>query len=151
MKLDHITAFVADADEGADVLRRLLGHEPVATVSLPGMAIRSFRIGEAEIHVNAPTGPGPVEDHMKRHGPGYHHFALRVEDLAAATADLAAKGFSVLGEPVETAPGVREIFLDPKTTRGLWIQLVERKAATGDHYELDGAAVANLAAQASER
>lgn len=147
MKLDHITAVVSDADAAGDVLARLFGAERVAALELPGMSIRSFRLGDAEIHVNAPTGPGPVDDHYRRHGAGYHHLALRVDDLDATLGGLAAKGFAVLGAPVETAPGLREVFLDPKTTGGMMIQLVERRVSTGEAYSLDGQAVSRLAAQ----
>jgi catechol 2,3-dioxygenase-like lactoylglutathione lyase family enzyme len=147
MKLDHITAVVADADAAADALGRLLGASPVAALSLPGMSIRSFRVGDAEVHVNAPAGPGPVDDHHRRHGAGYHHLALRVDDLDTTLAELPSRGFAVLGAPVETAPGLREVFLDPATTGGMLIQLVERRIATPDGYVLDGAAVSRLADQ----
>src|SRR6185437_17181624 len=133
------TAVVADADAAANALGRLLGAAPVATLSLPGMAIRSFRVGDAEVHVNAPTGPGPVDEHYRRHGAGYHHLALRVEDLDATLAELPKKGFAPLGAPVETAPGLREVFLDPATTGGMMIQLVERRVAAAERYALDGA------------
>lgn len=145
MKFDHVTAFVADADAAASVLERLLGEKPVSTVALPGMAIRSFRFGEGEIHVNAPTGPGPVDDHFRRHGPGYHHVALRVDDLDRALAELGDRGFAPLGAPVVTAPGLREVFLDPETTAGLMIQLVERRAVVAEPYDLDADAVGRLA------
>ena len=147
MVFDHVTAVVADADAAADALRRLLGAEPVAIVALPGMAIRSFRVGNAEIHVNAPTGPGPVDEHLRRHGASYHHLALAVEDLDASIAELGGRGFAMLGAPVETAPGLREVFIDPRTAGGMLIQLVERKLAVSERYEVDGAAVARLAAQ----
>jgi methylmalonyl-CoA/ethylmalonyl-CoA epimerase len=147
VRFDHVTAIVPDADAAAAALRRLLGAEPVAEVSLPGMAIRSFRVGEAEIHVNAPTGPGPVDDHLRTRGPGYHHLALRVDDLDATLVALAARGFAPLGAPVETAPGLREVFLDPRTAGDLLIQLVERKVAGEGRYEVDGEAVSRLAEQ----
>jgi catechol 2,3-dioxygenase-like lactoylglutathione lyase family enzyme len=147
MKFDHVTAVVSDADLAAASLERLLGAKPVATLNLPGMAIRSFRLGEGEIHLNAPTGPGPVDDHHRRHGPGYHHVALRVSDLEATLADLATRGFSPLGAPVETAPGLREVFIDPAGTGGLMIQIVERRETASEPYELDADAVASLAAQ----
>jgi methylmalonyl-CoA/ethylmalonyl-CoA epimerase len=147
MKLDHITAVVADAEVAAEALGRLLGAEPVAKVTLPGMSIRSFRIGDAEIHLNAPTGPGPIEDHHRAHGPGYHHLALRVDDLDATLAGLPGRGFTALGAPVETAPGLREVFLDPRTTGGVLVQLVERRVVTHGSYSLDGAAVSLLADQ----
>src|SRR4051812_40775342 len=127
MKIDHVTAIVGDVEVAASVLERLLGEKPTATVRLPGMDIRSFRVGESEIHVNAPTGPGPVEAHYQKHGGGYHHVALRVDDLDATIVQLAARGLAPLGAPIETAPGLREIFLDPGTTGGLMIQLVERR------------------------
>lgn len=149
IKFDHVTAIVPDADVAADALRRLLGADPVATVALPGMAIRSFRVGNAELHVNAPTGPGPVDSHLRVHGPSLHHLALAVEDLDATIADLAARGFAMLGPPVTTAPGLREVFVDPKALGGLWIQLVERSLSTSEPYTVDGAAVARLADQGS--
>ena len=147
MKFDHLTAIVADADAAADALRRLLGAEPAAQARLPGMSIRSFRVGDAELHVNAPDGPGPVDDHLRRHGASFHHIALRVEDLDAARRDLTARGFAFLGDPVATAPGLREVFLDPATTGGMLIQLVERLSSTEEPYDVDGGAVARLAAQ----
>jgi len=136
MVFDHVTAVVADADAAADALRRLLGAEPVAIVALPGMAIRSFRVGN-----------GPVDEHLRRHGASYHHLALAVEDLDASIAELGGRGFAMLGAPVETAPGLREVFIDPRTAGGMLIQLVERKLAVSERYEVDGAAVARLAAQ----
>ena len=48
MQVDHLTAVVSDADIATEALARLLGVAPVATVELPGMAIRSFRIGDTE-------------------------------------------------------------------------------------------------------
>lgn len=145
MHFDHVTAIVPDADAAADALRRLLGAEPVATVSLPGMAIRSFRVGEAEIHVNSPTGPGPVRDYFEKRGGGYHHLALRVDNLDATLVELKLLGFRPLGAPVETAPGLREVFLDPATAGDLLIQLVERRHLAEGAYEVDGAAVGRLA------
>lgn len=150
MKLDHITAVVTDADAAAEALGKLLGEEPVAKVTLPGMSIRSFRVGDAEIHLNAPTGPGIVQDHHDKLGPGYHHLALRVDDLDTFLRDLPERGFKALGTPVETAPGLREVFLDPKTTGGILVQLVERKVETHGTYTVDGAAVGKLADQMNE-
>jgi catechol 2,3-dioxygenase-like lactoylglutathione lyase family enzyme len=150
MRIDHVTAVVTDADAAARALTSLLGAEPVGTVDLPGMTIRSFRVGDTELHVNAPTGPGPVDDHHRKHGVGYHHLALRVDDLDATLADLSARGFTALGTPVETAPGLREVFLDPPKTGGLLIQLVERRQVLPESYAIDGSAVHRLADQLPE-
>lgn len=126
VKLDHVTAIVGDGSAAAEALARVLGVPAPAPLRLPSMEIRSFRVGELEVHVNAPTGPGPVEDHHARHGASFHHVALRVESIEGFLAGLEGSGITAAGAPVETGPGIREVFLDPETTGGLWIQLVER-------------------------
>lgn len=152
VSVDHVTAIVADAEAAATALTRLTGASPVA-VSLPGMDIRTFRFGEVELHVNAPTSTGPVQDFLQSHGAGFHHVALRVDDLDAFVASSREQGFRPLGAPVETAPGLRELFLDPRTTGGVMVQLVERRpelsSAHGEQAarQLDGDAVRALTEQ----
>ena len=149
MKIDHVTAIVADRASAASALARLRGEAPASSVELPGMAISTFALGGVEIHVNAPTGEGPVQDHLRAHGEGYHHLALSTDDLDAEIARIEGLGFRVLGAPVETAPGLREIFVDPRTAGGLLIQLVERRDAVSAS-ALHGNAVDALARSASK-
>jgi len=149
LRFDHVTAVVGDLPGATAALAGLLGSEPIAELALPGLAIRSFQLGDAELHLVAPTGEGPVADFQRKTGGGFHHLALRVEALDDALASLASRGFRPLGAPVETAPGLREVFLDPATTGGLLLQLVER--AAGDHAtQLDAAAVAGLVDQGKQ-
>lgn len=146
--VDHVTVIVPDVEKTRAALSALLGIEPTHAVVLPGMAIRTFRIGDVELHVNAPTGPGPVRDFLERSGgPAYHHVALRVDDLDVALARAQDAGFRALGAPIETAPGLREVFLDPRNTGGVMIQLVERFAR--DRETLDEVAIGELTAQLS--
>jgi len=145
MTPDHITAVVADASAAAIVIGKLLGCEPVAEVTAPGISVRSFRVGDIEMHLTSAAGTGTIADHHRNHGSSYHHLALRVDDLEAELAALANEGFACLGAPVQTAPGLREVFLDPGSTAGLLIQLVER--TTAGTYSLDDAAVSRLADQ----
>jgi len=147
MKLDHVTAIVADGSGAASALARLLGEGPASSIELPGMAISTFAIDGVEIHVNAPTGDGPVREHLRTRGEGYHHLALATDDLDAEISRIEALGFRVLGAPVETAPGLREVFVDPKTAGGLLIQLVERRHAVSAR-SLHGGAVDALARSA---
>ncbi len=148
VELDHVTAIVANADEAATVLARLLGTDPVHRVQTSAMNIHTFALGAIELHVNSPTGPGPVADQLAERGPALHHLAIRVDDLDARIAQLERAGFAVRGPTITTAPGVREVFLDPQTTAGLWIQLVERSADEGADQTFDPRAIDRLATSA---
>lgn len=148
MKLDHLTAIVADREAVASVLARVLGVEP-ARVELPGMAIATLALGGVELHVNAPTGAGPVADALSARGAHLHHVAFCTDDLARELSRLEGLGLRAKGAPIETAPGLREVFLDPEGTGGLLVQLVERTAVVHP-VDLSGDAVAGLARSAAE-
>ena len=146
MKLDHLTAVVTDVDEATRAVVRLLGGEVVRT-TVAGMRIHTLRLGDAELHLNEPIAPGPLQEFQRQHGPGLHHLALRVDALEETLVDLARSGIVARGEPVRVAAGVREVFLDPSTVGGLWIQLVERdERAHAVVAALDDAEVARVAA-----
>lgn len=142
--LDHLTAIVPDAAQLSEVLRAVTGHAPASSIALPGMQILTFRFGDVELHVNQPTGPGPVASALEKSGPALHHLAFRCDDLDATLARLHAQGIAALGAPVQTAPGLREVFLSPSATGGLFIQLVERSDESVAE-ELDESAVLSLA------
>jgi 4-hydroxyphenylpyruvate dioxygenase-like putative hemolysin len=128
MELDHVTAIVEDLAATSRALELLLGRGPDAVTLLAGMAIHTYRLGSFELHLNAPTGEGPVMEHLRAHGPGFHHVALRCGDLDGALRALALRGLPHEGAPVETAPGLREVFLRSSEMGSLAVQLVERSA-----------------------
>jgi methylmalonyl-CoA/ethylmalonyl-CoA epimerase len=63
---------------------------------------------------------------LERRGPGIHHLAYRVPDLAAALERLAAEGVRLIDEvPRPGAHGRQVAFLHPSSTGGVLIELVE--------------------------
>ena len=149
MELDHVTAVVQNPD-AARIFEELLQVAPIGRAKLPGMSIVTFRLGNIELHLNAPTGPGPVHDHFEAHGPSLHHIAFQVRDLDAALAALAERGYPARGVPAQTAPGLREVFLEPSATAGLWVQLVERTQSVRPE-DLDASQTRNLAEGTASR
>jgi methylmalonyl-CoA/ethylmalonyl-CoA epimerase len=78
-------------------------------------------LGNTHLQLVQPLTPDhPLQEWLRRNGPGLHHFCLRVEDVAAAST----------ASPVATAPamhqgtvGKRALFLDRGATQGVQVEL----------------------------
>jgi methylmalonyl-CoA/ethylmalonyl-CoA epimerase len=125
--IDHVTTVVGDIEAATAALQKVFRCEPTAESRVPGMTVRTFRLGPSEVHVSAPTGEGPAQEFLRNHGAGMHHLAIRFDHLDSALESLRALGVETLGDPFELVPGIREVFLDPRTTGGILIQAVERR------------------------
>jgi methylmalonyl-CoA epimerase len=129
LPLAHLAIAVRSLEEGG-TLYSALGfslHEPEV---ITGQHVRAqvaargeFRIELLEAH---PPGQGPIAKFIEKRGPGLHHIALRSENLDADLVRLKAAGVVTLPNfPAPGMAGTRVAFLDPKTTGGTLIELVE--------------------------
>ena len=129
LSLDHIAIAVSDLDEAIaryveDLGLELAGREDVvsARTSTAFVPISGTRL---EL-VHPLAGEGPIAKHLEKRGPGLHHICFRTDDIVAETERLGAKGYTfTTDEPTPGAHGTRVIFLHPKTTGGVLIELVE--------------------------
>lgn len=129
LSLDHIAIAVPDLHEAIarfaeDFGLSLAGTEEVEeaqtnTAFLP--------ISGTRIELVAPLrGEGPIAASLEKRGPGMHHLCFRVDDVHAEMKRLAAKGYRFTTEaPTAGAHGTRVIFLHPRTTGGVLIELAE--------------------------
>ena len=62
---------------------------------------------------------------LKR-GPGLHHIALRVPDLQASVERLKREGAVLLNEPRRGAGGHTYVFVHPKSTGGVLLELIQK-------------------------
>jgi methylmalonyl-CoA/ethylmalonyl-CoA epimerase len=58
---------------------------------------------------------------------GFLHVCLPVENVEETIGALKKKGVEIVGPPRIGAHGVKIVFLDPKTTKGLPIELIEQR------------------------
>ena len=73
------------------------------------------------IEVVAPTDPeGAVGRALEKRGEGIHTLAMEVDDMEATVAALKAGGAQLIGE------GGPQVFVHPKSTHGILIQLTKR-------------------------
>ena len=132
IKINHIGVATADLAQSLTFLSDGLGLSLTGSEDVPGDAVRvSFLpLGDTRLELLEPLGEsGPVQKFLANRGPGVHHICLEVEDIDAALADMQAKGAAILDQQPRIAAEGRAIFLHPKGTNGVLLELVERDEA----------------------
>lgn len=129
--LDHLGVAVGDI-EAASRPYEQLGLTPTGPdeeVGSQGVRVRAFRAGPSLIELLAPTrNDSPIRTFLDKRGPGLHHVALRVEELESEIRRLRALEVPFLTpEPGPGRAGTRVIFIHPKWSGGVLIELVEHR------------------------
>jgi methylmalonyl-CoA/ethylmalonyl-CoA epimerase len=129
--IDHIGIAVPDLEAGSATYRAigLAALEPDEEVVSQKVMVRAFRAGPSLIELLAPTAPdSPIAVFLDKRGPGMHHVALRVNELEAEIKRLEALGAVFINrEPRPGRAGTRVVFLHPKWSGGVLIELVEHR------------------------
>lgn len=129
LPLDHVAIAVRSISEALPTFQRLTGGESSTPerVESQGVAVAFVGSGEGRLELLEATSPeSTVARFLDRRGPGLHHLAYRVPDLAAALDRLAADGVELIDRvPRAGAGGHRVAFLHPRSTGGVLVELVE--------------------------
>lgn len=130
--IDHVGIAVADLDEAIGFYRRAFGMEVVHEEVNEEQGVREvmLAVGDdsgARVQLLAPLRPdSPVGRFLNRNGPGVQQLAYRVEDVAAVSDELRARGLRVLyDEPKSGTAGSKVNFVHPKDAGGVLIELVQ--------------------------
>jgi methylmalonyl-CoA/ethylmalonyl-CoA epimerase len=126
--IHHIGVAVTDLDVAVATYERLFGArvERRERMALDGVEAASMLVGEDRLELLAPTGEDtPVGRFLARRGPGMHHVAFVVEDVASELARLDAEGAELVDrEPRPGLYGLQVAFLHPDATDGVLAELV---------------------------
>ena len=132
--LDHIGIAVKDLEEALAFYRDALGLEVEAPEEVASQHVRAhfIRVGQSSLELLEATAPeSAIARYVDKRGPGIHHITLRVDDIAAALAQLKSKGVRLVDEsPRPGAEGALVAFIHPSATHGV---LVELKQSAADH------------------
>jgi methylmalonyl-CoA epimerase len=138
-RIDHVAIVVQSLVEALQFYRDVLGIEPSRLLEFPseGVKIAFLPMGGpegSEIELLEPADPKTgIARFLERRGEGLHHICLEVEDIERALGELQAAGAAVLDTtPRPTAEG-RGIFLHPKSTHGVLLELIQRAPETSAH------------------
>ncbi len=127
--VDHIGFAVSDIEAAITFYTSMFDITAWERVDMPErhMAVAITRVGDTLLELIAPTSEqASFAKFLRERGPSMHHIAYRVDDIAAALAEVSARGIQLIDE--EPRPGMHNTlvaFLHPKTTMGVLIELVE--------------------------
>ena len=137
-RIDHVAIVVRDLEAALRFYHGTLGVAPARILDFPreGVKIAFLPLGGqggSEIELLESTDPASgVARFLEKRGEGLHHLCLEVEDIDEALAELTAAGAAVLdATPRPTAEG-RGIFVHPKGTGGVLLELVQREELEPD-------------------
>ncbi len=131
-RIDHVAIIVRNIEQALAFYRDMLGIIPSEIKVVPTEQVRIAFLplggpGGSEIELVEPTNPdSSLAKFLEKRGEGLHHICLEVDDINAALADMQAKGVPVLDKQPRIAAEGRAIFLHPKGTNGVLLELVER-------------------------
>ena len=130
--IDHIAVCTANLDEASVPFMEFLGlamgpREFVAAQKTEAFFLLAGDEAGACVELIAPQGGNAgLEKFLEKRGPGLHHIAFRVDDLAGALLELAAKGVRLIDQvPRPGARGHTVGFLHPAACGGVLVELVE--------------------------
>lgn len=131
MKIEHIGIAVKSLGVSDDLFARLMGSENYKheAVEREGVETSFYTIGESKIELlEATHEDSPINKFIEKRGEGIHHIAFSVENINEEVERLKKNGFFFISEiPKEGADNKLVVFLHPKSTNGVLIELCQEK------------------------
>jgi methylmalonyl-CoA/ethylmalonyl-CoA epimerase len=128
-KLEHIGIAVKNLDESNKLFAKLLGkpHYKIEEVETEGVRTSFFEVGGIKIELLEATRPdSAISKFIEKRGEGLHHIAFATEELENEIKSLSSNGFTPLSnEPKRGADNKRIVFIHPKTTNGVLVELCQ--------------------------
>lgn len=132
-EIDHVGIAVDDLESAVDHYRRAFGIEPTHRERVEDQGVDEvlFAVGPSDIQLLGALGPEtPVGRFLARRGPGVHHVAYRVDDVASALERLRREGVRLIDDsPRPGSRGTSIAFVHPSDMGGVLVELVQHGAA----------------------
>ena len=128
-KIEHIGIAVTDLKKSEDLFEKLLGKKPYKKeeVASEGVLTSFFKIGNQKIELLKGNNSGSsIQKFIEKRKEGVHHIALHVDSIQKEVERLENLGFEFISTiPKKGADNKMIVFLHPKTTNGVLVELCE--------------------------
>lgn len=131
-RLNHVGVAVPSIEAAKATYRDLYGVPESAITETRELAAQGVKfafvnVENSQIELIEPLGPdSPIANFLERHPQGgQHHVCFEVADIYAARDEMIVRGAKVLNEPRIGAHGTPIIFIHPRNSNGVLIELME--------------------------
>ena len=126
--IHHLGVAVDDLDQAVATYERLFGATVESREMLvdQGVSAASVLLGGDRIELLEPTGGDtPVGRFISQRGPGLHHVAYEVDDVAAVLSELRSAGAELIDtQPRRGLYGMQIAFVHPHAVHGVLTEVV---------------------------
>ncbi|TYB81897.1 MAG: methylmalonyl-CoA epimerase [Kosmotoga sp.] len=128
-KIDHIGIAVKSIEEHKKIYIDYLGFEleKMETLDDRGLKVAFLNAGNTRIELLESIDPNStIAKFIEKKGEGIHHVAISVDSAQKGIEKAKEMDLKPLSEtPREGAGGTKMVFLHPKSTKGVLVELVE--------------------------
>ena len=129
--IEHIGIAVNNLEESIKYYEEVLGLKCYAVEEVTDQKVKTafFMVGQTKIELLEGTSEeSPVSKFINKKGPGVHHLAFAMGNVAEALNDAEQKGIRLIDkEPRGGAEGLKIGFLHPKSTGGVLTEFCGKK------------------------
>jgi methylmalonyl-CoA/ethylmalonyl-CoA epimerase len=137
LEVDHVAVAVNSLPDALRLFVDTLGGTFVTGGDSERNDIRTIQLelGGLKIELMQPIGEDSyLQRYLDRHGQGFHHMTVFVEDLFEAISTLEAAGYEVVDTNAGSPPW-RETYLRPRSGFGTLIQIVQTDRSWNEPFD----------------
>ncbi|MGB8658151.1 MAG: methylmalonyl-CoA epimerase [Candidatus Zixiibacteriota bacterium] len=133
-KIDHIGIAVKDIKEASKFYKDVFGCKISEETEVPD---RKLRIAFTDISgvelefLMATDKESTIAKFIDKRGEGIHHICFEVDDVDKAAEELEGESVELVDKPRIGAGGTKIVFLQPKSTHGVLIELKGKQSISG--------------------
>ena len=128
--IEHIGIAVNSIDKDAPFWKHILNlpHRGTEAVENQGVTTDIYDTGRGKVELLEAMGPDtPIGKFLEKRGAGMHHVCFEVDNITTAIKELKQDNIQVLSnEPTMGAEGYKVVFIHPKSTGGVLVELAEK-------------------------
>ena len=128
--IEHIGIAVNSIDKDAPFWKHILNlpHRGTETVENQGVTTDIYDTGRGKVELLEAMGSdSPLGKFLEKRGAGMHHVCFEVDNITNAIKELKELNIQILSdEPTIGAEGYKVVFIHPKSTGGVLVELAEK-------------------------